>query len=127
MLESNIKPNVIENLGNGYWYYNYNIQETEGENGSSYTFTQIRVAGKPEYKKCVELILRQYMSESQEFDLINSANKDLMSGITDSANIDKYKTYLDEVEHIKNIVAQNSRKSRFILLFFLSSPLLCAI
>lgn len=111
MLESNIKPNVIENLGNGYWYYNYNIQETgiEGENGPEprYTFTQIRVAGKPEYKKCVELILRQYMSESQEFDLINSANKDLMSGITDSANIDKYKTYLDEVEHIKNIVAKD--------------------
>ena len=47
------------------------------------------------------------MSESQEFDLINSANKDLMSGITDSANIDKYKTYLDEVEHIKNIVAKD--------------------
>lgn len=107
MLESNVKPNVIENLGNGYWYYNYNIQETEGENGPSYTFTQIRVAGKPEYKKCVELILRQYISESQEFDLINSANKDLMFGITDSANIDKYKTYLDEVEHIKNIVAKD--------------------
>lgn len=107
MLESNIKPNVIENLGSGYWYYNYNIQEVEGENGPSYTFTQIRVAGKPEYKKCVELILRQYMSESQEFDLINSANKDLMSGITDSVNIDKYKTYLDEVEHIKNIVAKD--------------------
>ena len=31
MLESNIKPNIIENLGSGYWYYNYNIQETEGE------------------------------------------------------------------------------------------------
>lgn len=111
MLESNIKPNVIENLGNGYWYYNYNIQETEveGENGpeTHYTFTQIRVAGKPEYKKCVELILRQYMSASQEFDLINSANKDLMSGITNSVNIDKYKTYLDEVEHIKNIVAKD--------------------
>lgn len=107
MLESNVKPNVIENLGNGYWYYNYNIQEVEGENGPNYTFTQIRVAGKPEYKKCVELILRQYMSESQEFDLINSANKDLMSGITDSINIDKYKTYLDEVEHIKNIVAKD--------------------
>lgn len=111
MLESSIKPNIIENLGNGYWYYNYNIQETEveGENGpeTRYTFTQIRVAGKPEYKKCVELILRQYMSASQEFDLINSANKDLMSGITDSINIDKYKTYLDEVEHIKNIVAKD--------------------
>ena len=107
MLESNIKPNVIENLGSGYWYYNYNIQETEGEDGPHYTFTQIRVAGKPEYKKCVELILRQYISESQEFDLINSANKDLMSGITDSANIDKYKIYLDEVEHIKNIVAKD--------------------
>ena len=107
MLESNIKPNVIENLGSGYWYYNYNIQETEGEDGPHYTFTQIRVAGKPEYKKCVELILRQYISESQEFDLINSANKDLMSGITDSANIDKYKIYLDEIEHIKNIVAKD--------------------
>ena len=107
MLESNIKPNVIENLGNGYWYYNYNIQETEGEDGPSYTFTQIRVAGKPEYKKCAELILRQYTSESQEFDLINSANRDLISGITDSTNIDKYKQYLSKVEEIKQKVAKD--------------------
>lgn len=111
LIESSIKPNIIESLGNGYWYYNYNIQETvaERENGpeTHYTFTQIRVAGKPEYKKCVELILRQYMSESQEFDLINSANRDLISGITDSTNIDKYKQYLSNVEEIKQKVAKD--------------------
>lgn len=111
-----INKNISVRRGDNTSSTDYHLQVKE--NSPSYTFTQIRVAGKPEYKKCVELILRQYMSESQEFDLINSANKDLMSGITDSINIDKYKTYLDEVEHIKNIVAKdlnyvrNSNKNR---------------
>ena len=113
IIESTVKPNITESLGNGYWYYNYNIVPTqvEGEFGKEtrYTFNQIRVMGKPEYKKCVELVLRDYISSSQEFDLINSANKDLMMGITESDNITKYKEYLNKVEQIKNKVSKDLR------------------
>ena len=113
IIESTVKPNITESLGNGYWYYNYNITQTEveGEFGKEtrYIFNQIRVMGKPEYKKCVELVLRDYISSSQEFDLINSANKDLMKGITESDSITKYKEYLNKVEQIKQKVSKDLR------------------
>ena len=66
--------------------------------------------GKPDYKRCVELIIREYITQSQEFDLINSANKALIQGITDSQDILKYKEYLDLVEIIKSKVSKDLGK-----------------
>ena len=96
-ITTNINPNIIEDLGNGKWYYNYDINSEivqvpenrmgiDNENSNlmveetQYNFIQIKMYGKPTYKKCVELIIREYITQSQEFDLINSANKSLMAG-----------------------------------------------
>ena len=112
---SNIAPTTTENLGNGNWYYNYDIKsekvelplqegETVPKEETRYNYIQIKLSEKPEYKKCVELLIREFITQAQEFDLINSTNKDILSGVKSSKNITKYKDYLDKVEEIKTKV-----------------------
>lgn len=120
-IDSNVVPSTIENLGNGNWYYNYDIQSEkvelplqEGETVPSeeirYNYIQIRLSEKPEYKKCVELLIREFITQTQEFDLINSANKAILSGAKSSDDITKYREYLDKVEEIKEKVANDLGK-----------------
>ena len=94
------------------WNYNYYLgREETGEVITldnditipkyAYNYIVITTDTKPQYKECVEKVIRQYYSQSQEFDLINSANKDMMSGKNDTEDIKKYKEYLKLVEEIK--------------------------
>lgn len=120
-IDSNVAPSTIENLGNGNWYYNYDIKsekvelpleegETVPREEIRYNYIQIKLSGKPEYKKCVELIIREFITQTQEFDLINSANKAILSGTKSSEDITKYREYLDKVEEIKEKVAKDLSK-----------------
>ena len=119
-ITSENKPSTIVKLDNTTWYYNYNIQkckinksnfdiENRDENteidGYKYAYFMMNV--KPNYKDCVETIIRYIISSSEEFDLVNSANKVLMNGITDSEDLDKYKEYLAKVEEVKNNVKKD--------------------
>ena len=118
---SDIKPAITKNLGNGYWYYNYDINSETIEipiqdndkiskEETRYNYIQIRVFGKPEYKQCVELLIREFITQTQEFDLINSANKAILSGAKSSEDITKYREYLDKVEEIKEKVTKDLGK-----------------
>ena len=118
---SNIIPTTIENLGNGNWYYNYDIKsekiklplqegETVPKEEIRYNYIQIKLSEKPEYKKCVELLIREFITQTQEFDLINSANKAILSGAKSSEDITKYREYLDKVEEIKEKVTKDLGK-----------------
>ena len=114
-IDSNIAPAITENLGNGNWYYNYDIKsekvelplqegETVPKEEIRYNYIQIKLSERPKYKKCVELLIREFITQTQEFDLINSSNRDILSGVKSSKNITKYKDYLDKVEEIKTKV-----------------------
>lgn len=118
---SNIIPTTIENLGNGNWYYNYDIKsekiklplqegETVPKEEIIYNYIQIKLSEKPKYKKCVELLIRKFITQTQEFDLINSANKAILSGAKSSEDITKYREYLDKVEEIKEKVKKDLGK-----------------
>lgn len=119
-ITSENKPSTIVKLDNTTWYYNYNIQKCKINNpnfdienkddnteidGYKYAYFMMNV--KPNYKDCVETIIRYMISASEEFDLVNSANKALINGITDSKDLDKYKEYLAKVEEIKNNVKKD--------------------
>ena len=118
---SNEVPNIIEDLNSGNWYYNYDVQSEEievhsiedkeaVEKKTLYNYIQLKVSGKPTYKKCVEMLIREYISQSEEFDLINSANKAILLGDTSSNDVVKYKEYLSKVEEIKEKVAKDLGK-----------------
>lgn len=120
-IDSNVVPSIIENLGNGNWYYNYDIKsekvklplqedETVPSEEIRYNYIQIKLSEKPEYKRCVELLIREFITQTQEFDLINSANKAILSGTKSSEDITKYREYLDKVEEIKEKVAKDLGK-----------------
>ena len=120
-INSNIAPTITENLGNGNWYYNYDIKsekvklplqegETVPKEEIRYNYIQIKLSEKPEYKKCVELLIREFITQTQEFDLINSANKAILSGAKSNEDITKYREYLDKVEEIKEKVAKDLGK-----------------
>lgn len=114
-------PSTIEDLNSGSWYYNFDIQSEEIEAPSIkdkdvlekktiYNYIQIKLSEKPTYKKCVEMLIREYITQSQEFDLINSANKAILAGNTSNEDITEYKEYLDKVEEIKEKVAKDLGK-----------------
>ena len=113
-IESDNKPNIIESLGTGYWYYNYDIKQEEKEvtdkfdnpdtpeTKTVYTFIQVRISGKPTYNKCVKAIIRAYIDEDQEFDLVNSYNA-YQQGIGEQDQ--EYIDYLNLVKEIKEKVS----------------------
>lgn len=105
-------------LGNGNWYYNYDIKsevvevprmgdEEETMTETRWNYIQIKLSSKPEYKKCVETLIREYITQSQEFDLINSANRVLLNIGTEKMVPSKYLEYLDLVDEIKAKVKED--------------------
>jgi len=105
------KPDTFIDLGTGDWYYNYNINQcamTVFSNIEStevfsetpgYEFIQVRISGRPTYEKCVRAIIREYVTMDEEFDLINSYNRD-------NSN-EEYKEYLKLLEEIKSKVRKD--------------------
>lgn len=120
-INSDVKPMVFENLGNGNWYYNFDIKSEKvtidpiGENNipkeeTRYSYIQVKMPGKPDYKRCVELIIRQFISQSQEFDLINSYNRALFNLLSEEEAEKagtEYMDYLNKVTEIKTIVKKD--------------------
>ena len=109
---SNIKPNIIERLGNNTYYYNYNItseQRTnqDGKEETIYNFIQVHLTGIPDYKDCIRNIIRKYVSQEEEFDLINSYNKIQITGEKNSEDVKKYTDYINLLNEIKTNVKKD--------------------
>lgn len=95
-------------LGNGYWYYNYDIQtetitDEEGER-TVYTCISVKTHGKPTYEVCVRKVIRQYVSEDDEFDIINSYQSYLLGNEVSSED---YESYLSLVNQIKSNIRKD--------------------
>ena len=108
---NDLRPNIIQRLGNNNYYYNYNITEeeqvvndiqtNEQTTKTVYSFIQVKLAGIPNYKECIKSIIRQYLTEEEELDLINSSNAS-SNGINNSIeDINKYNEYLQLLNTIK--------------------------
>ena len=74
-IESNITPQKFADLGNGNWYYKYDVQskvvevpkmDGSGEtvNETRWNYVQVRISGKPTLSKCYTAILKQYKNEN---------------------------------------------------------------
>jgi hypothetical protein len=111
---SNIRPATIQPLGNGAYYYNYNVVErTEtnpetGETKTVYDYETVKVWDKPTYKKLVKAVVREKLDETEEFSIINEYNASVIGVTTDSeaktAAKQAYKEYLTFVAETKAMV-----------------------
>ena len=111
---SDIRPAVIQPLGNGAYHYNYNIverQETDPETGeikTVYDYDTVKVWDKPTYEKLVKAVIREKLDETQEFAIINEYNAGVLGVITDTTKKQKakqaYKDYLTFVAATKAMV-----------------------
>ena len=113
---SNDRPPILQDLGNGSWHYNYNITEvdvkpgpiTEDEQAASarkaYDYDTVEVWGRPDYDKCVKAVLRSRRDETEEFSLINKYNAFVLGLSTEEADKTEYENYLKEVLAVKTMV-----------------------
>ena len=109
--ESLVMPDAITNLKDGTFYFNFNItvverEDMDGNKDNVYKFNYIHITGNPSYALCVRSIIRAFISESEEFDIINSYNRYSLGLTQDKENLDKYIEYLHKVEDIKEVVKQ---------------------
>ena len=113
-VEMNVQPNTIEKLGNGTYYYNYDITSKEVDvtdpeteevtQKIRWTYIQVHLHGQPDHKECIKAIIRQYVDQDEEFDLINSSNS-IVLGLSDNqTERQKYLDYLTLVGEIKTKV-----------------------
>ena len=117
-IQMNVCPQTIQKLGNGTYYYNYDIREVEAEVEildekdstkfeTQYNFIQVLLNGQPNYKDCVRAIIRSFITIDEEFDLINSYNSYTKNLSTDSSIITDYQEYLTKLMDIKNKVKKD--------------------
>lgn len=118
-IQMNIQPQTIQKLGNGTYYYNYDIKEVEAEvtdwEGDTklelqYNFIQVLLSGQPNYKDCVKAIVRSFLTVDEEFDLINSYNSYIENPTEDSEALLEYKEYLSKLKEIKAKVKEDFAK-----------------
>lgn len=113
-IEMDVQPDLIEKLGNGTYYYNYDITSKEVDvtdpetedvtQETRWTYVQVHLHGQPDHKECIKAIIRQYVDQDEEFDLINSSNS-IALGLSDNqTDRQKYLDYLTLVGEIKTKV-----------------------
>ena len=118
-IQMNVQPKTIQKLGNGTYYYNYDIKEVEAEvidyegNTKSelqYNFIQVLISGQPNYKDCVKAIIRSFLTVDEEFDLINSYNSYTENPADNQEALLEYKEYLSKLKEIKAKVKEDFAK-----------------
>lgn len=114
---SNFRPEILQNLGNGSFHYNYNITEVEvpAEEGqptrTEYNYDTVQIWGTPDYDKCVKAVLRSRRDETQEFSLINKYNAFVLGLSIDESDKTEYENYLKEVIEVKAMVLADLQKA----------------
>ena len=84
-------PSSIVRLIGDEYVYNYDIQKIDDER---YSYISVSQRGYPNYKDCV---IRQYYTQDEEFDLINTYNYNILNNEDDS----EYINYLNLLKEIK--------------------------
>lgn len=105
---SNVRPDIIQDLGNGSFHYNYNIVEekvADEEVGEKtvYNFDTVQVWEKPTYENLTRAVIRNEVDENEEFSLINDYYAAQLGLETDSAR--KTKAVTEYKDHLRRVIA----------------------
>ncbi len=110
---SDVRPDIIQDLGNGSFHYNYNIVEervADEEVGEKtvYNFDTVQVWEKPTYENLTRAVIRNELDENEEFSLINDYYAAQLGLETDNTRkakaVTEYKAHLSRVIAIKTMV-----------------------
>ncbi|CDD99699.1 predicted protein [Bacteroides uniformis CAG:3] len=110
---SNVRPAIIQDLGNGSFHYNYNVTERKIEDEevgekTVYDYDTVQVWEKPTYDNLTRAIIRSEIDETEEFSLINDYYAAQLGVEKDEDRktkaVNDYKDYLAHVADIKQMV-----------------------
>lgn len=110
---SDVRPAIIQDLGNGSFHYNYNVTERKIEDEevgekTVYDYDTVQVWEKPTYDNLTRAIIRSELDETEEFSLINDYYAAQLGIETDDDRkakaVSDYKAYLQHVADIKQMV-----------------------
>ncbi len=113
---SNVRPAIIQDLGNGSFHYNYNVTERKIEDEevgekTVYDYDTVQVWEKPTYDNLTRTIIRSEIDETEEFSLINDYYAAQLGVETDEDSktkaVNDYKAYLQHVADIKKMVRED--------------------
>ncbi|MDR1416569.1 MAG: hypothetical protein LBJ57_04010 [Prevotellaceae bacterium] len=98
---SDVRPPILLDLGDGSWHYNYQVREVQvtresGEEKAAFEYETLHVWGKPTYEKLVPMAVAEQYSPSDEISLVNK-------GIEDKEN-PEYVAYRAWVAEVKKII-----------------------
>ncbi|MEA5006911.1 MAG: hypothetical protein VB022_10915 [Rikenellaceae bacterium] len=109
---SNERPEIFLDLGDGNYHYNYNVNEVEktdesGEKHASFDYDYVKIYGKPTYEECVKAVIASLYDYAAEIALINKYQSYVLGLDDDSLARDEYLTYLQYVRDVKQKVKQD--------------------
>ncbi|MDR3133726.1 MAG: hypothetical protein LBU42_06850 [Prevotellaceae bacterium] len=109
---SDVRPPILQDLGDGSWHYNYNIKEvqrkTESEEEKTvFEYETIHIWGQPKYETLVPLVIAEQYSPSKETSLINKYNAYALKLSTNKQDKNDYEAYLAHTFEIKAMVKQD--------------------
>jgi len=104
---SDTRPPVLHDLGDGSWYYNYNIVEgtkmIEGKERTSFDYYTVHFEGKPDYDSLVKIVIGEYFTPSEEVALINKYIASTMK-VSNPEDKKQYENYINRVAELKAMV-----------------------
>lgn len=112
-ITSTEEPPKIQRLGDNSYYYNYDAQfegtitREKEQDIPQWSFTQVHLYGYPNYKDCAEAIIRSCLSESEEFNIINSYNREKLLLEEEGPATIEYKEYLEFLGIVKRKVKED--------------------
>ncbi len=110
---SDVRPAIIQDLGNGSFHYNYNVTERKIEDEevgekTVYDYDTVQVWEKPTYDNLTRAIIRSEIDETEEFSLINDYYAAQLGVEKDEDRktkaVNDYKAHLAHVADIKQMV-----------------------
>ena len=105
---SDVRPPILKNLGDGSWHYNYRIKElTDMEETSGFEYETVKTWGKPDYSTLVPLVIAEYYDPSRETCLINKYNSYNLGFSSDIEEKRIYEDYLQDVSELKSMIKKD--------------------
>ncbi|MDR1403796.1 MAG: hypothetical protein LBJ60_08865 [Tannerellaceae bacterium] len=112
---SDVRPPVLLDLGDGSWHYNYNVRKAtikneSGEEKTAFEYETVHIYGHIDYETLANAVIAENYSPSEETALINKYNSFTMKLSIDQADKEKYEAYLKKVSGLKSNIKKDLRE-----------------